>query len=270
VVNRVPAPNPPEVAELTARVPTEFEVAEVKPSAPGETVSRSRYSAGGRLTLENWTLQDLMQMCWDVDESRIAGAPKWFQVNRFTIVAKAPLSPGDDEPGLEAMRGMLRALLVERFGLRVHEDQQPVPAYLLTKGKREPKLKEADASVRSECNVTVGTQGTIPIRNWTCRNKTMANLAAEIGGIARQYIDHPVVDLTGLTGSYDFTVSYTGKAMVRSAQQRTEDGAATADPSGALTLFEAIDKQLGLRLELGKHPMPVIVIEHVDAAPAAN
>ena len=79
-----------------------------------------------------------------------------------------------------------------------------------------------------------------------------------------------MVDLTGLKGSYDFAVSYTGKNMLQAAQGRGADGGGPAAPTGGLTVFEAIDKQLGLRLELGRYPLPVLVVDHAEQIPAGN
>ena len=94
--------------------------------------------------------------------------------------------------------------------------------------------------------------------------------------MAAGYLDHPVVDLTGLKGAYDFAVSWTGVNRVRALAGKTADGQpsgaapAAADPSISLTIFEAVDKQLGLKLAAQKHPMPSIVIDHLERTPTEN
>jgi uncharacterized protein (TIGR03435 family) len=90
-------------------------------------------------------------------------------------------------------------------------------------------------------------------------------------------INHPVVDLTGLKGAYDFALSYNGAGRVRALTGKPAEGGqpagavpAAAEPALAITVFEAVDKQLGLKLAEQKHPMPVIVIDHVDRTPTEN
>lgn len=148
-----------------------------------------------------------------------------------------------------------------------------MPVFALVLGKRGPKLKETDGSARSECKLTPAETG----RAYVCRNTTMAQLAERLPDVAGAYLVHPLVDLTGLKGAYDFTLTWTPRAMLQSGAGRGGDigppaGGVTqaSTPDGDLTVFEAIDKQLGLKLEEQKHPMPAIVIDHVERIPAEN
>jgi uncharacterized protein (TIGR03435 family) len=111
---------------------------------------------------------------------------------------------------------------------------------------------------------------TIPLRICTCQNTTMPQFAEFVRPNAAAYLNHPVVDLTGLKGGYDFTVSWTGKGMINAALNRKNDDGA-ADPMGGLTVFEAVDKQLGLKLDGGKkHPLPVLVVDHAEPLAGGN
>jgi uncharacterized protein (TIGR03435 family) len=91
---------------------------------------------------------------------------------------------------------------------------------------------------------------------------------ADVHVIANGYVDHVAVDMTGLKGGYDFTITWTPSGITRGNQPRPGDPAqpgVASDPSGGITFFDAVDKQLGLHLEGGqKHPMPVIVIDHIE------
>jgi uncharacterized protein (TIGR03435 family) len=84
------------------------------------------------------------------------------------------------------------------------------------------------------------------------------------------YFDRPVIDLTGIEGSFDFTLGWTGKQRILDGRNRPaaavpQGGVAVpSDPSGAITIFEAVERQLGLKVEAQKHPMPVLVIDHED------
>jgi uncharacterized protein (TIGR03435 family) len=156
---------------------------------------------------------------------------------------------------------MLKALLIERFKLATHSDVQPEPGYVLEAGKK-PKLKESAGTARSDCNI-VNTGR----RYFICQNTTMAQFAERLPGVAAAYIHPPVLDLTEIKGAYDFQVYWTPKgALSNTAAKPPSDVAPT--PVDELTVFEAVDKQLGLKLEEQKHPMPVIVIDKVERVPS--
>jgi uncharacterized protein (TIGR03435 family) len=266
-VNRTPTENPPGVTRKIPDVPTEFEVAEVHPTKLGPT-ERGVQNQNGRLDLQGFTLKQLISMAFEVEEARVVGGPKWLDTDRYDVIAKAPRDPPPD-----ATRGMLKALIVERFKLAVHNEDQPVPVFALTLGKRSPKLKESDGSARSDCKISVEVKG----RTYTCQNTTMAQLAERLPSVAAAYIVHPMVDLTGLKGAYDFALVWTPRGRLPGVAGRGGDAGAQAEgiaqasaPAGDLTVFEAIDKQLGLKLEEQKHPMPAVVIDRVERAPAGN
>jgi len=267
-VNRTPTGNAADVTKILPPAPVEFEVADVKPSKPG-TKPDVNFRPGGRLDVQGVTLKDLIGDIWELDDNRIAGGPKWLDSDRYDIVAKAPEGAPED-----TLKDMARSLLIDRFKLTTHMEDRPISVFTLVAGKN-PKLKDADLSARSGCRLSLGQTGTgnatIPLRIYTCQNMTMARFAELIRPVAAAYLDRPVVDLTGLKGAYDFTVSWTGKGMLKAGQGRGgEDGAAT-DPSGALSVFEAVDRQLGLKLEGGKkHPLPVLVVDHAEKITAEN
>jgi uncharacterized protein (TIGR03435 family) len=267
-VNRTPTGNAADVTKNLPPAPVEFEVADVKPSKPG-TQPDVHFRPGGRLDVQGVTLKDLIVDIWELDENRIAGGPKWLDSDRYDIVAKAPEGAPDD-----TLKEMARSLLIDRFKLATHMEDRPVPVFTLVAGKN-PRLKEADPSARSGCRISIGQAGTgnatIPLRFYTCQNMTMARFAELIRPVAAAYLDHPVVDLTGLKGAYDFTVSWTGKGMLRGGTGRGGDSGAAPDPSGAMSVFEAIDRQLGLKLEGGKkYPLPVLVVDSAERVAADN
>jgi uncharacterized protein (TIGR03435 family) len=108
---------------------------------------------------------------------------------------------------------------------------------------------------------------------------TLAQFAEQLPNIAGGYIHSPVLDNTGLTGSFDFTLSFSTAGAFRGgagggrggdAAPPSGDTPAAADPSGAISLFEAVEKQLGLKLEMQKRPVSVLVIDHVERKPTDN
>jgi uncharacterized protein (TIGR03435 family) len=266
-VNEKPTDNAPGVTSMLPKEPTEFEAADVRVSAPGTKVYIN-FAPGGRLDAKAITMKQLLNAAYGFDEDMIVG-PKWLETERYDIVAKAPRDVSQ-----EAMANMVRAMLAERFKLKVHNEDRPVDVYALTVGKRGLKMKESAGDVRANCKISAGDGK----RNYTCQNTTMAQLADRLRQLAPGYVNHPVVDKTELTGTYDFVLSWTPKQAFQGGGRNADSPASPAagsgptasDPNGALTLTEAVDRQLGLRLEIQKHPMPVLVIDHAEQKPTEN
>jgi uncharacterized protein (TIGR03435 family) len=105
----------------------------------------------------------------------------------------------------------------------------------------------------------------MPLKVYTCRNMTMAKFAELIRPQAAGYLRSPVVDQTGLKGAYDFTLSWTRNDVVTAAQNRNREDGSPSDPIGAITVFDAVEHQLGLKLEGGrKYPLPVLIVDHAE------
>jgi len=281
-VNRRPTENSPGALQSLSEGSAAFEVADVKPSAPDSTLRGFRSQPGGRVTVQGVTLMRLIEVAWDEPQEMIVGAPKWLDNDRFDIIAKAPAeaAPAGQALDFEALRPMIRSLLTDRFKLVTHNEVQPVPVYALTSRKGEPRLKKADLTVRSECRfapLPPGAGINSPLTSgYVCQNTTMAQLAEKIRGWAGTYITRTVVDLTGIAGGWDFVLRWTPARNVPGLAGRGGDpqppGALgpSTDPTSGVTVFEAIDRQLGLKLEVQKHPMPVLVIDHVEQKPTEN
>jgi len=166
---------------------------------------------------------------------------------------------------------MLRSLLVERFKIAIHTEDRPMDVYALVR-TGALKLDRADESSRSSCKWPMIIPGLIP-RTFICQNTTMATLAGDLPQMATAYIDRPVVDATGLAGGWDFTLNFDFKVSQHRAandQEQADQIPSAAVPTGGMTVFEALEKELGLKLERQKHPMPVFVIDHIDRTPTEN
>jgi uncharacterized protein (TIGR03435 family) len=103
----------------------------------------------------------------------------------------------------------------------------------------------------------------------TCRNITMAQFGTQLHRFAADYFAWDVTDATGLEGAWDFTLSFTPHYLLRPGAA-SGDADQPAEPSGALSIFDAINKQLGLKLEMRKRPVPTLVIDHIEETPTAN
>jgi uncharacterized protein (TIGR03435 family) len=272
-VERTPTPNDPEAVKLIPAAETEFEAATLKVNKSGKDIERIQPKPGGRIEVENVPLKDLIGLAWnfDFDSDRIIGLPSWAEKERYDIVAKTAVMPGEQPPPFDDLRLMIRSLLIERFQMKVHDDQQPIKVWTLAVSKRGAKLKDADPSSRSTCSRGASQTGTgsaaLPAISYVCTNTTMAQLANALHNIAPGYVDHPAVDMTGIKGAYDFTITWTPRGAVSSGGRgdaKPNETDAASDPSGGITFFDAVEK-IGLHLEGGqKHAMPVLVIDHLE------
>ncbi len=280
-VNDVPTPNPSGVdAALPPPPPAEFDVADIKVSAP-DAPTMGRLQPSGRLDFQGYTMKQLVTLAWNIsDDELLAGAPRWFDTTKYSIVAKASEATGDQGFNFDDLRLMVRALLTERFKMATHLEDRPVAAYALLVADK-PKLQPADPAHRSKCQDAAAAPGqkdpreANPVFNvWkTCQNVTMAEFAEDLSTLAPSYLREPVVDATGLAGAWDLTLYWSSFNIVHSAGPGDAGAGGTlgaSAPSGALSLFDALQKQLGLKLELRKRPMPVLVIDHIDEQPSDN
>ena len=269
--------------------------------APSQPLLGER-ARGGQIETRATPLMFLISFGWDLNPSNkegIVNAPKWLDTTKFDITAKAGANVRVDKfssgnlINFEDLRNMLRALIEERFQMKWHMEDRPVTAYTLVAAN--PKLKPtADPTQRTRCKEGPGPDGkdpriTSPILNRliTCQNMTMAQICDEFQRVAAGYIYSPVLDSTGLKGSYDFTLSFSSIDQTRaaaagsgsssasaSAAPATGSGAAStdgaSDPSGALTLFDAVNRQLGLKLEARKMPVDLVIVDSGNKIPVEN
>ena len=271
-VNQRPTPNAPGVAAtIPPAQPAEFEVVSIRPSAP-DAVGFTVRAQTGRLDLRNVTLKQLIQYAWDLsnNDDLIAGLPKSADSTRFVVTATVATSgPGNaptiDEDGL---RLMLQGLLAERFRLKTHMEDRPVDAYTLTTEK-QTKLRKADPENRTHCRSGAGTNPMLN-RGVTCQNMSMAQFAAALPSLAANYVLTPVRDATGLDGSWDFSFNFSAVNLLPGRRFDPNGASGSSDPTGAVTLQEALQKQLGLKLDREKRPVPVLVVDHVEEQPTEN
>jgi len=289
--NEKPTENLPGVAEsMAAPHPAEFDVADVKPSDPAATRGITlRVTPGGGVNLKGVPLEILISQAYGMLSDRMVITPglEELLLKRYDVIAKPPgstglapvpsaapsaTSPDDDE----AAWSVMRVLLADRFKLVTHTEERKLTAYKLVAVK--PKMKKADPSERTKTMDGPGADGKDP-RNATpsrtrlvaFQNVTMAQFADALEGIS-SYLGTPVVDATDLEGSFDFTLNFSPVGAMRNGGGGPqENGAAqAAEPNGAITLFEAVEEQLGLKLVEEKRMVPVFVIDHVEAKPTDN
>ena len=286
-VEEKPTPNAPGIDKaLPPPPPSAFDVSVINPTAPGKNGMQIMIN-GNQLTANGATLRWLIEFAWDIDDRMLVGAPKWLDDNHFDILAKstqdASLGPQvNQQVDIDELRQMVRTLLADRFKLAAHMEDQPGDAFVLLADK--PHLKKADPLNRTGCKTGPGPDGKDPRianpvlgRLVTCSNMSMAQFAVELQTLATGYIRTPVFNDTGIDGAYDFTLSFSTSAQLRGTPQGSTDDApsatsasAAAAPSGGISLFDAVDKTLGVKLEQQKRPIPVLVLDHVEPKPTDN
>ena len=286
-VDRKPTANAPDVAKLLPPPPPpEFEVATIKPTSPDQKLTQARIQPTGMVNAVGLPLRTMLSLAWDIPGEDLIDAPKWTETARFDLVARAFASTTNTEqPPIEidTLRQMLRTFLTERFQIKTHVENREVSGYVLSAPK--PRLTKADPSSRTRCSEGPAANSADPrnrnpvlSRLITCQNMTMVQFAERLQGLAGGYVRVPALDATGLEGSYTFTVNFSPIGLVQGSAGRGGEagpvagsGALSAsEPNGALSLPEALDRQLGLKLELQKRPMPVLVFDHIAEKPIEN
>ena len=270
----------------------QFEVASIKPNKSGDGRVMMSVQPGGRFTATNVTLRMMIRNAYQLQEFQITGGPSWIADERFDIVAKAETGDQMGDPFRAEQTGqpsrgqlMIRALLAERFKLVVHNEEKEMPIYALvparSDGKLGPQLKASEvdcaaivAAARArggrgpmgpppdpgrggpppQCGIRIGPG------NMAVGGSPMSQVATSLSMFAGRI----VVDKTGLSGSYDFTLTWTPDQMPGAGQR--PPGAPEpppADPNGP-SIFTALQEQLGLKLDSQKGPVSVLVIDRVE------
>jgi uncharacterized protein (TIGR03435 family) len=227
--------NAPHLRAQSQDMAPSFEAASIKPTQmTGQGASIDRHP--GMLLMKNVALQDCIREAYGVTDPQIAGQDR-LGSDRYDIIAKIP--PGvttDQHPA------MLQALLAERFKLAVHHGTKEMPVYLLVVAKSGPKIQAVEPAENGGVKSKRGYMSAVAI--------TMSRPATFLSG-ERAPLEHTVVDRTGLSGTFTFKLQW------------TPDDKQRADTLGP-SLFAALQEQLGLKLEAGKAPMEILVIDHAE------
>jgi uncharacterized protein (TIGR03435 family) len=226
----------------------EFEVATIKPASPDIDLPLDIYPNG--TVLAHMSLKNLIMAAYDLPYSQIKGGPAWIEEDLYDVEAKPP-DPGDGGPTYDIrhdtrtlddpkLRSMLRALLEDRFQLKTHLEVKDGPVLVLERGNGELTLTPSTHTFRAGGSIGLGSG----VRLFSI---TMAQLAKTLGpGIFHE----PIIDKTGLTGSYDF-------------QSKT---VSTEPPAldDLITLILPAIKEMGLKLTKSTGPVTTLVIDQAS------
>jgi bla regulator protein BlaR1 len=272
------------VAHVTAGNQQSFEVASIKPN-PASDLARGNFQFdGGLLRATDMPLTFYISYAYNLapyeERSLTPQLPKWASKQFFDIEARAEGNPTEDQ-----VRLMMQTLLATRFKMVVHTETRDLPVFglvLIKAGKTGPDLRphpddppcEKPSSQPSApqvkaavpCGVlTAGPSSTPGNIRVYARNVTLEQLAQMLSAVPVRILDRPVVDETGLTGKFDFSIDFTRESPRRAQDSQSEQSQITSPAlDQGVTFLEALQDQLGLKLRPDRRPMKVLVIDHVE------
>ena len=217
-----------------------FEVASIKRNTTGSLNANAARVAGDRYRAENVSLISLLRVAYAVQEFQIAGHPAWANVDRFDIDAKMEAGANPRDWPL-----MVQRLLADRFKLALHRESREGPIYTLVVGSNGPRLTAAEPSKRSTPGGDFSASPTQIIGTGVSMAEFAMRLSRSIGVT--------VVDGTGLPGAFDLKVTWP-------ADDQFVGRGASANP----TIFTAIQEQLGLRLQPGRGPVEMLIVDRAE------
>lgn len=229
-------------------VPAEFDVASVKIARDANDYGKGLTAADltpNSVSLRNYTLRDCVQWAYHVSSYQIAG-PGASGSERYDIAAKTAGPTHEDQ-----LRRMMQALLADRFKLVLHRETKDLPVYLLTAAKNGPKLQPTKVDASGATRVVDGS--------FIYEHLSMEEFASRISNL--RGVERPVLDRTGIEGLYDFAIKFADSNKDMKLAMRDGD-----TPS----VFRLLTEQLGLKLESGKAPIDMLVIDHVEKVPTEN
>jgi uncharacterized protein (TIGR03435 family) len=283
----VPAVQPADKVRLA------FDVASVKasrPDAPHESNFPLNAGAmyipnGGRFYATNFSLVTYIVFAYNLLGNQIQALapqlPRWATTDGFDIEARAAGNPTKDQ-----MRLMMRSLLADRFKFAIHTEGREVPVLALTlakSGKLGPQLRPhpGDAPCQTDpsaanpapdfffekipggfpaiCNGILGVPPSTPGRSRLGgRNVTIAFMADMLS--QRVNAGRPMIDATGLTGTFDFLIEFVPDSQTPAVPPDVN----SPQPADGPAFEEALQDQLGLKMQSRKSEMQMIVVDHVE------
>jgi uncharacterized protein (TIGR03435 family) len=254
------------VTFATAQQPPSFEVAVIRPSASYATGTNFALSSS-RFSVTNAPLTDLIQFAYNLKtNAQVPKTPAWIASQKFDVdatIATADMESLNKLPAdlkLQQYRLRVRSLLADRFNFKATMQTKDLPAYalIIAKGGPKPALAPTPSHTLAQRTPTLGGFSSGHVKAGAV---SMSVFADWLSG--RPDVDgRPVVDATGLNGSFDFTLNFEQPGAQPAPYDAT--AAHTTTPDADVPLLTALEEQLGLKLEPRRAPVEVLVIDHVD------
>lgn len=268
--------------------PPEFEVASIR-AAPLDlqNVHIGVRVDGSQVHISGYSLKDLTRVAYRVKDYQVEG-PDWIASERYNVDATLPAGAARDQ-----VPDMLQALLRDRFKLQFHRTQKEFPVYALVVAKGGPKMKEStmDSATAAELakppdkvdaagsaagvfiNVGPGASYSFADNKIAVQRLSMSRFA----DVLARFVDKPIVDMTNLSGYYDFTLNLSEEdyraMLIRSAITAGVDLPPQVLQMAARDVPESLAASMqgvGLKLDNRKAPLDVIVVDHAEHSPTAN
>jgi uncharacterized protein (TIGR03435 family) len=214
-----------------------FDVVSVKRNNSGSGGSSERTNPG-HVMADNITATSMIEQAFGVRAFQISGGPGWMTTDGFDVNATTGTTKDLDDIELQPY---WESLLIGRFGMKYHRESKEMQVYSLTIAKSGAKLIEHRGGNGTSTHISNGKDRV----SITSSGISMANFAALLG----RRLDRMVIDKTGLSGNYDIAVEWAPEAST---------------DTGAASIFTALQNQLGLKLESGKAPVEIIVIDNLE------
>jgi uncharacterized protein (TIGR03435 family) len=240
--------------QMAADADPSFEVATIKPNHSGDPMVQEISEKGHYFGTRNSSLQDLIEFAYNIQSKQIVGGSDWMDKDRYDISA---IPNQDGVPSLLQTRVMVQKLLSSRFKLAFHHSQLELSAFVLSVSRNGSKLTPTQQSGPVPVNsLEPGPSG------WTLtmRNASIADLA---GFLQMTVLNRPVIDQTGVSGRFDLSITFTPDDSQFHGNPPPPQKGTSAD-TAAPALLQAVQLQLGLKLELKKALVESFAIDHVE------
>ena len=240
-----------EIPKANAMMPPDadpdWDVVSVKMRDPNDpSGSQSLGLRGRQFVISNKTVANMLQFAYGVQKKQVIGGPAWMETERWDVVGVPDVA---GQTNLKQAQTMVRKLLEERFGLKVHKESKELAVYALAVAKGGAKLTKSLGDPNGSQNENDNANGGIVTMRLT--NSLLSDLALALF----YWLDRPAVDQTGIAGRYDLVLKWT-----------IDDSRVSPESNAPPLLFTAMQEQLGLKLVPVKAPVQVLVVDAVERA----
>jgi uncharacterized protein (TIGR03435 family) len=250
------SPPPESLKPMAADANPSFEVSTIKPSNPDQQGVSLGHN-GRHFHTENTSLNYLIASAYGLQRKQIVGVSAWAETDKYDIEA---ISAPEGVPNFRQENLMIQKLLAERFRLVFHYEKRELSVYSLVPETTAPKLTKSESDPSSGPDFSFPGIGALIVTN--------ATMSEFVQMLQSTILDRPVIDRTGFTQRYNFTL-----AWAPDESQFTRSGivvpTSTASANASPNLFTAVREQIGMKLEITKALVEVLVIDHVEK-PSAN
>ena len=231
-------------------IPKQYDVVAIRPNADND--NRFSFRGGPNLTAVGVTLKFLIVHAYNVRAFQVSGGPGWIGTERWDIRAKAEGIAGRLQR--DQFDTMFRALIEDRFKLKIHTEIKEMPVYALVVGKNGSRLTPHTGGPEASDS------------GWGLLNVKKGGTAA-LANLLSLQLGRTVIDNTDLKGEYDFKLEWTpepGQGVLESLGLPPDQPRPQPADTNGPSIFTAVQEQLGLRLESQKGPVDIIVVDHAE------